>query len=212
MRFSIVVLRTISVLVFMSAVSKPMTATSQQSIHISESGARPNSMNELCGDSELIVEGYVQAAFPAQAAGGLVSTDFSVHVVRLVKGFEKASDLVIRQMGGVMDSGVVATTEVELLKPGQRYIFFLNPVNPEREKNVFTTRPGLRRYELESPPAFLLLEGDSVRFPGLPFQAFYAGKKAADVLAEIEAIVRHQLENPSSVVKPTTLPRRVQTR
>jgi hypothetical protein len=158
----------------------------------------PRSLQAFCESAELIVEASVQSVFPAEPPLGVdrkiaetvLITDSSLRVMRVLKGQQTETNIVVAQPGGVRDNRSMLTEQVVLMRPGERYILFLRKPSVQ-ESSFAVNRPGLKRYLLVNYAGSVLLDGQIARLHrDLPFERTYANKTPFEVLSEIEEIVR----------------------
>jgi len=164
-----------------------------QRSYLAVDGVLPDSLQELCDKSEVIVDAQVRTVYPTQApaddARALI-TDSLIHVIRVVKGAGVPSDFVIAQMGGVLEGRSIISSQFSLMQPSERYILFLKGVKPARA-SALPLRPGLSRYDLVTYAGMFLVDGPLIHLPSdLRFRSNYDGKSPAEVLTEIDVNVK----------------------
>jgi hypothetical protein len=119
----------------------PASGTARFVIHPSPN-SQPESLNELCASSRLIVDAFVHSTFPARNLGRLLETDVVLLVTQTLKGSASPQQVVVAQRGGVVGEHKQLPTQYSLMQPGERYIIFLTD---DPRQNV-PVRVGIPRY------------------------------------------------------------------
>ena len=115
-----------------------------QTVRFAMDGPRPATLDALINFSSVIVEATVESAYPIvdQQSPGLVYSDFSIRVNRVVKGSVASNQIAVHQAGGTVPGGKTAEPGgYSLMMPGERYILFLDANPPPGLPNR-----GLPRY------------------------------------------------------------------
>lgn len=153
-------------------------------------GRVPASLDEMIASSKLIVEATVVSVFPStKVARNPVSTDIVLAPGRVLKGQLAADRFVVNQVGGVFEGRRHYTHQYpgELMRPGQRYVLFLNDPGPRSP--VQPDRDGLVRFvTTDSMSGVVLVDQDKVELSDvLPFRDSLSGMSAARFMDETAA-------------------------
>jgi hypothetical protein len=108
-------------------------------------GYLPESLDQLCRSSRLVIEGYIVATFPSwEISKELLETDAVVRVVQVVNGAEPASQIVVSQHGGSLGKFKQVPAQYALVQSGEHYLLFLaNETRPN-----MPSRAGMPRYAI----------------------------------------------------------------
>ena|SRR5437870_1876335 len=103
-----------------------------------------NSLEELCGSSSLIVDGFVQSTLTPWINGKSLETDVILLIRSVLKGNLTGQQLLVSQPGGVLGQFKEDSPQYSLMQPGEHYILFLERDN----RTGVPVREGLPRYHI----------------------------------------------------------------
>ena len=104
----------------------PDTGTSGE-LYITRLPNAPHSLEQLCAQSSLIIEGTVNAVLPARDMGHhLLETDGVIDVKTTLKG-SPVAQVAISQAGGRKDGFTSKPVAFAIVQSGEHYLLFLKP-------------------------------------------------------------------------------------
>jgi hypothetical protein len=105
----------------------PYPPSSGSAVFILDLGAGvPTSLNDLFKKSTLVVDGEVQEVLPARVMSHRLETDVKIRINTCLKGSLPTQTVVVAQNGGSIGGYTEHTAQYDLMRAGERYIWFLS--------------------------------------------------------------------------------------
>jgi hypothetical protein len=153
----------------------------------------PRSLEQLCAQSSLILEGAVNEVLPARDMGRhLLETDSTVDVITTLKGSPTAQ-VAISQAGGTKDGVTSKPVAFAVVQPGEHYILFLRPDT----RSTVPAIEGMQRYTVTGIWSGLFyFNKDNVMSLNSghadPARANYLGMTLPQIMAQVKTILASQ--------------------
>jgi len=95
-------------------------------------GPAPQDLESFVKFAPVILEATVESAFPStqDSTTPRVTSDFMLRVDRVLKGSKPADRIVVHLPGGTIGTVQYETNQIPMLKPGEHYLFLLDPSIP----------------------------------------------------------------------------------
>lgn len=172
----------------------PVSGTSNFSLYL-RPAAMPQSLQNLCDKSLVVVDAQVQSTFLPRIVGEMLETDVVLGVNQVLKGpasIRTAKQIVVTQIGGKYGQFTQIPTQYPLMQPNERYILFLTDDTRQNRPDR-----GMPRQDITGTwVGMFRVDNEKVHPSQSPLQQTYEGTALAQALIDISSCVQPATQRP----------------